>query len=169
MNIRYGRVPAVTRTALSCAAIAIALAGCQKRHETATPAEASAPPAPGVALGAAPPPGGADPLADAKSPAAPTPAETQVQEDIQDNARAAGLAVQLAAHPDWLARQKALCGPGDATLQARYAARQGAPDQDLRDFRIACLAKDAVERGQAGQGPDTAGGSGPGVKNTKSL
>jgi hypothetical protein len=108
-------------------------------------------------------PGRSDPLAAARSSysAAAAAAQDQTAQDIQDNGRARDLAVHLAAHPDWLSRQQAICGPGNATLQARYAALKGPPPEELRDLRIACLAKDIAER--SGAAPR------PGVVNTGSL
>ena len=129
--------------ALVAAGVALALAGCQKGQEAgAAPLAALEPAVPLVAAAASP---GDDPLAAARDPARPT-GQTQAMDDSQDNARAQAAAPQLLAHADWLARQEALCGPGDAAMQARYAARQGPPDAELRDLKVACLAKDIARQ-----------------------
>ena len=128
--------------AIAALGVALALAGCQKTQEAgAAAAPANAPAVVVVSLR------GDDPLAAAKTLATATPAQTQATEDSQDNARSHALAPQLVAHPDWLARQEALCGPGNATMQARYAARQGPPDVGLRDLKVACVAKDIARQG----------------------
>ena len=127
--------------AFAALGVVLALAGCQKTQEAgAAPAAGAAP----VAVVASLP--GDDPLAAARTPFAATPAQTQATEDSQDNARSRELALQLAAHPDWLARQEAICGPGNATMEARYAARQGPPDAGLRDLKVACMAKDIARQ-----------------------
>jgi len=145
--------------AFAALGVVLALAGCQKTQEAgAAPAAGAAP----VAVVASLP--GDDPLAAAKTPVTATPAQTQATEDSQDNARSHALALQLVAHPDWLARQEALCGPGNATMQARYAARQGPPDAELRDLKVACMAKDIAS--QAMSDAQTRHG---GVSDTGSL
>ena len=109
--------------------------------------------------------GVSDPLAIARSPnsAAVVVGQTQAARDVQDNARSHDLADQLLAHPDWLARQEAICGPADATLQARYAALKAPAPDDLRELKVACMAKDIAERAARERGSDG------GVKNTGSL
>ena len=116
----------------------LALAGCQ---EAPTPLVAASAPVVAVA-----PPSGDDPIAAAKNPATALPAQTQAAEDSQDNSRSQEIALQLGAHPDWLARQEAVCGPGNAAMQARYAARQGPPDTELRDLKVGCMAKDIARQ-----------------------
>jgi len=121
--------------------VVLALAGCQKGREEPTPQAASD----SAVVVVAPPPGD-DPLAAAKSPATATPAQTQATEDLEDNARSNAVASELAAHPHWLTRQEAICGPGNASMQARYTARQGPPDAELRDLKVACMAKDIARQ-----------------------
>lgn len=148
------------------AAIALTLSGCHPAKDAqSSPPTAGA----GAALGVPTASTGPDPLAAAKDPAGADAAgaEAQAAEDVEDNARSRALAPQLAAHPDWLARQRAICGPGDQALQARYAARQGPPSPELRALKVACIAKDLVDRGEAG--PVATPGAAPGVKNTQSL
>jgi hypothetical protein len=131
-------------TALHTAAglgVGLALAGCQKAQEAGAPLASAKAPVVVVA-----PPADDDPLAAAKNPATATPAQTQATQDSQDNARSREVAQELVAHPDWLARQEAICGPGDSTMQARYAARQGPPDAELRDLKVACMAKDIARQ-----------------------
>ncbi len=155
---RPSSVPAaIGASALACLTI---LASCTKPSDP-TPAPAEQPAAANPPHGGSAPPDRRDPLAAAKSPIGPAD-QDQAAQDREDDARAQALAAELLAHPDWLARQQALCGPGNGALQARYAALKGPPAQDLRDLKVACLAKDIAER-QAGER-----GSG-GVKNTGSL
>ena len=145
--------------AIAALGVVLALAGCQKTQEAGEPlAAANAP-----VVVAAPSPGD-DALAAAKTTVAATPAQTQATEDSQDNARSHEVALQLVAHPDWLARQEAICGPGNATMEARYAARQGPPDAGLRDLKVACMAKDIAR--QAMNDAQTRHG---GVSDTGSL
>ena len=118
--------------------VVLALAGCQ---EAPTPLVAANAPVVVVAPTAAD-----DPLATARNPATALPAQTQATEDAQDNTRSQAVALQLTAHPDWLAHQEAICGPGNAAMQARYAARQGPPDAELRDLKVACMAKDIARQ-----------------------
>lgn len=119
----------------------LALAGCQKAPEVQTPPSAAK-----ASAVVTERPASSDPLAAARNPATATPAEAQAAEDVADNARSDALAPQLAAHPDWLARQEAICGPGNASMQARYATRQGPPDAELRDLKVACIAKDIARQ-----------------------
>lgn len=142
------------------AVLLIALAGCSQKSElTVQPSQASP-----TALRAAP--SGPDPLAAAKDAANPAPAKaaSQATQDTEDNARSTSLAPQLVAHPQWLARQDALCGPNNMTLQARVAASPRPLPSDVRDLKVACIAKDIAHR-------DIAAGAGAagGVQNTHSL
>lgn len=107
---------------------------------------------------------GPDPLAAAKALNSPVSAvQAAATRDNEDNHQAATLAVELERHPQWLARQRIICGPANGNLLARYATLQGAPSDELRDLKIACIAKDIAER--AGD----RGKPGSGVENTKSL
>ncbi len=159
MKIHPSAPMVVGAGALLCALI---LAGCSRQSPPPPPDDSLS-----GAMVAAPSgeatPGSSDPLSAARSPhsAVAAAAQDQTARDVQDNGLARALAVHLAAHPDWLSRQQAICGPGNATLQARYAALKGPPTEDLRDLRIACLAKDIAER--SGAAPR------PGVVNTGSL
>ena len=128
--------------ALAVLGAVLALAACQKTQGAGAPLAAAGAP---VVVAASSP--GDDPLVAAKTLAAATPAQTQAADDSQDNARSHEVALQLVAHPDWLARQESICGPGNATMQARYAARQGPPDTELRDLKVACMAKDIARQG----------------------
>ncbi len=159
MKIHPSAPTVVGAGALLCALI---LAGCSRQSPPPPPADSLSGPMVAAPSGEATP-GRSDPLAAARSSysAAAAAAQDQTAQDIQDNGRARDLAVHLAAHPDWLSRQQAICGPGNATLQARYAALKGPPPEELRDLRIACLAKDIAER--SGAAPR------PGVVNTGSL
>ena len=121
--------------------VVLTLAGCQKAQEEPAPRPPSS-----SAVVVVAPPSSDDPLAAARNPAAASPAQTQAAEDLADNARSRAVALQLVAHADWLARQEVLCGPGNAAMQARYAARQGPPDAELRDLKVACMAKDIAQQ-----------------------
>lgn len=107
---------------------------------------------------------GPDPLAAAKAPySTESGAQAAAMRDRDDNRRATVLALDLQSHPLWLSRQQIICGPANGNLLARYATLQGAPSDELRNLKIACIAKDIAER-SGGWGK-----SGPGVENTKSL
>lgn len=111
------------------------------------------------------PDSGSDPLANARDPANPAALAQQAAAslDAQDNLRSRALAGTLEAHPEILARQESLCGPGNSTLDAQYRALTGPPSAALRDLKVACMAKDIAK--QALADPSHAGG----VKNTSSL
>jgi hypothetical protein len=147
-------------TGVSLAACLIALAGCSRKSDQLVPTSQD----PGAALRAAPE--AADPLAAAKDPANPGPAIalSQADQDRVDNARSASLAPQLVSHPEWLARQEALCGPNNFTLQTRIAAAPRPLPPDLRDLKVACIAKD-IAKSDLAANPHVA----PGVQNTNSL
>lgn len=107
---------------------------------------------------------GPDPLAAAKAPyATESGAQAAAMKDRDDNRRATALALELQSHPLWLSRQQIICGPANGNLLARYATLQGPPSDELRDLKVACIAKDIAER--AGD----RGKPGSGVENTKSL
>jgi hypothetical protein len=147
-------------TGVALAACGIALTACSRKTDDA----ASAPPTGATALHAAPSP--TDPLAAAKDPANPaaSSALTQAAQDSEDNARSNALAPQLVSHGDWLARQDALCGPNNINLQLRISAAPRPLPPDVRDLKVACVAKDIAHR-------TIAAGSAtpPGVQNTHSL
>jgi hypothetical protein len=161
MKITLSAPAAVGAGALLCA---IFLAGCGRprapqplaQDESSGPAASPRGPSPAEVP---------DPLAVARSPGAVAVVAEQAQaaRDVEDNARSRVLADQLLAHPDWLAHQEAICGPADATLQARYAALKGPPSEELSALKVACMAKDIAER--EGRAPGSSGG----VKNTGSL
>jgi hypothetical protein len=160
MTISCSAPTAVGAGALLCAFF---LAGCG-RQSAPPPAAVEAAASPAAASRGASPAGASDPLAVAASPgpAAPVVDQAQAPRDVADNARSRALAVELLAHPDELARQAAICGPADATLQARYAALRGSPSEDLRELKVACMAKDIAERAGSDRGPG-------GVLNTGTL
>jgi hypothetical protein len=161
MKISFSVPTAVGAGALLCAFF---LAGCD-RSNTPQPLAPDASTGLAASSRGSIPPGASDPISGAKT--ANTPAvvaeQAQAARDIEDNARSRALADQLLAHPDWLARQSAICGPADATLQARYAALKGPPPEELRALKVACMAKDIAERA----GSDRRQGGG--VKNTGVL
>lgn len=161
MKISFSAPKAIGAGALLCAFF---LVGCD-RQGSPPPGAAETAADRSAATRASPSAGASEPLAVAGSPgsAAPIAEQAQAARDIEDNARSRALAAQLLAQPDWLSRQEAICGPGDATLQARYAALKGSPSEDLRDLKVACMAKDIAER--EGRAPGASGG----VKNTGSL
>jgi len=138
----------------------IALAGCSQKTDQPAPNPQPA----ATTLRAAP--SASDPLAAAKdtSSAAPVTAAVQAAQDTEDNARANSLAPQLVAHPQWLARQDALCGPNNMALQARVAASPRPLPSAVRDLKAACMAKDIAHR-ELGAGAVAPAG----VQNTNSL
>ena len=105
---------------------------------------------------------------DVRSPPAGTvvpPNPNAAADAIADNAKVAELAKQFEADPAAIARQNAACGPADQVLNSVYAQSGGAVTDELRRFRVACMAKDAAQQ-ELARRPASAGG---GVKNTGSL
>ncbi len=105
---------------------------------------------------------------DIKSPAAGTvalPSPNAAADAAADSAKVADLAKQFETDPAATARQNAACGPADQVLDGLYALSRGVMTEELRRFRVACMAKDAAQQELARRAA-TAGG---GVKNTNSL
>ncbi|HTK35530.1 MAG TPA: hypothetical protein VL358_09625 [Caulobacteraceae bacterium] len=84
---------------------------------------------------------------------------------VADNAKMAELAKQFEADPAAIARQSAACGPANQIVTNLYAMRHGVQTEELRRFRMACMAKDDAQREVAKR----AAAAGGGVKNTNSL
>jgi hypothetical protein len=105
---------------------------------------------------------------DIKSPPPGTvvpPNPNAAAEAVADNAKVADLAKQFEADPAAITRQNAACGPANQVVNNLYALSHGAATDELRRFRIACMAKDDAQRELAKRGAAASGG----VKNTNSL
>jgi hypothetical protein len=94
-----------------------------------------------------------------------TPNPNAAADAAADNAKVADLARRFEADPAAASRQNTICGPADQVLDGLYALSHGVMTDELRRFRIACMAKDAAQRELAEHAATSAGG----VKNTNSL
>ena len=150
---------------------AMVLAGCGKGSD-----QASVPPAAAETSGAAPATAEAAAagglVVAAPTDVKPPPTGTVVAsnpnaavEAAADNAKAADLTKQFEADPAAIARQSAACGPANQVVNNLYGMSHGAETDELRRFRIACMAKDTAQREVARKAAATGGG----VKNTNSL
>ena len=65
---------------------------------------------------------------------------------IPPNPKVAEMAKQFEADPAATARQNDICGPADQVLDGLYAQSHGVQTDELRRFRVACMAKDVAQR-----------------------
>lgn len=86
-------------------------------------------------------------------------------EATADNAKVADLAKQFEADPAAIAQQNAICGPANQVVNNLYAVAHGVQSDELRRFRVACMAKDRAQR----EVNRKAANNGGGVQNKNSL
>ena len=175
--------PAVLSVTLASIALAaLLLTACGKASDQASVPPAAETGGPALATVSAAPAGdkaaGATPVAagglvvaaptDVKAPPTETvvpPNSNAAAEATADNAKVADLAKQFEADPAAITRQSAACGPADQVLDGLYALSHGVMTDELRRFRVACMAKDQAQREVSRKAASTGGG----VKNTNSL
>ena len=126
---------------------ALALTGCnrpaqQAATDPAAPSATASTQASGAGLVVAAPTEVKPPPAGVAIPPIPIAAA----EATADNAKVAEMAKQFEADPAATARQNDICGPADQVLDGLYAQSHGVQTDELRRFRVACMAKDVAQR-----------------------